>query len=218
VDHYVSLGDAKLGLNPVQNSMRKVANRVIDFPKPEPRELEALKWVFQSELAVITDDGRVIRRRAERTRIPKDADRLINSLVKARVLMITESGSETYVEVAHEALLRNWEIAKKWLDEDREFISWRRRITNESAVWKNAADSQKSGTVLTGVRLSEAVYWLERKRSQIDKDSIQYIQVSGALDKRVRRDRHKQRIYANIWMSIAGVCIVAVAFLWYLRR
>lgn len=85
---YRALGDTsdgKLQLNPIQNSVRLVADKTIGTPERE--ELEALRDAFIPYLVRIRlDDKRRVRQQAQAADLPNESRRLINALVDARLL------------------------------------------------------------------------------------------------------------------------------------
>src|SRR5262249_32589867 len=64
-------------------------------------------------------------------------DRVLQKLIEARLVRVT--GSEMWeaeqVEVAHEALVRNWPRLVEWLQEERLAIGIRRRLELLAAEW-----------------------------------------------------------------------------------
>ena len=214
---YDRLGDQSSGLNPIQNAVRKVADQAVHSANPHPDELGALRNCFLLQLTTTTEDGRTLRRRAEWSKIPSEAYRLIERLAAARVLTIAESAGKKFIEITHEALLRHWGMAKTWLEEDREFLSWRRRVTEERLAWYSAPDNEKIGRLLSGIRLSQASYWLERKRDLLEKEDIVFIEVSIGIDKIETQGRLRERTLARVSTGIAALCVLAIIFLWYLQ-
>ena len=65
---------------------------------------------------------------------------VLRRLVDRRLLVSDgrEGGAGT-LEVAHEALFRSWEKLTGWLDADREFLLWRRRVADARKDWERAA-------------------------------------------------------------------------------
>jgi hypothetical protein len=142
------------------------------------------------------------------------AQRRVNT-IEGRQQTITEMAGARFVEITHEALFRHWERARVWLEEDRDFLSWRRRLTEEQISWRNSPN-QEFLALLTGNRLSQAMFWLERKRDLLDRDDIQFIEVSAAVDEIDIRDRSKERTMTRLSIAIAAGCILFAMFVWYL--
>jgi hypothetical protein len=80
--------------------------------------------------------------------------------------------------VAHEAILREWPAMVSWLNTERDFLTWRRRIEIARKEWEAARREQKQGALLTGSALVQACSWLSVRRRDIDPRDIAYILAS----------------------------------------
>jgi len=100
------------------------------------------------------------------------------------------SGRQT-VEVAHEALIRNWGRLRGWLNEDREFLLWRQRLQIQVEQW----DEHKcdASYLLRGVSLSEGEQWLIGRRQDLTTTQQRLIQDSSALRKQEREEEERRR-------------------------
>ena len=49
-------------------------------------------------------------------------------LVAQRLLIADQRGDIKTVEIAHEAILREWPLLRGWLDAERGFLEWRDQI------------------------------------------------------------------------------------------
>lgn len=129
---YHALGDARLGLNPVQNSVRLVADQAINALSPSEVELAALRDAFVPHLVRLRlEDGRRVRQPARLSDLPSEAGRLIHALTEARLLVTRAVEGETIVEAAHEALFATWPTLASWLDAEHQFLAdVRRRRSN----------------------------------------------------------------------------------------
>ncbi len=65
-------------------------------------------------------------------------DRVLNRLIVARLVRISEGdmAGDEQVEVAHEALVRNWPRLVEWLDEERTALRQRQRLTTAAEEWQ----------------------------------------------------------------------------------
>jgi conflict system STAND superfamily ATPase len=68
---------------------------------------------------------------------PAPEEDLIQKLEQASLLTIHAPllGNEAFVEVAHEALIRNWPRLRKWIDQDRVGLRLHRRLTDAAEEW-----------------------------------------------------------------------------------
>ncbi|HEV2958119.1 MAG TPA: TIR domain-containing protein [Xanthobacteraceae bacterium] len=166
---YQSLGDAEHGLNPIQNSVRLVADQAIGGLKPSEAELTALRDAFVPHLVrVRLDDGKRVRQPAQLSEVPRESLRLVLALVAARLLTSRGTGDreqalgggDALVEVSHEALFKAWPTLAAWLDEEQAFLADIERIKGAHDIWMQAADDQKARALLAGLLLSRARDWL----------------------------------------------------------
>jgi len=98
-------------------------------------------------------------RRAELYRGGEDpgrVDRVLQRLADARLVRETQSDSpeDTQVEVAHEALVRNWPTLVDWIDTERVALRQRQRLTAAAEEWDRL--ERDPGALLGGARLVEA--------------------------------------------------------------
>ncbi|WP_017302003.1 hypothetical protein [Nodosilinea nodulosa] len=69
---------------------------------------------------------------------PDRIDRVLEKLIQARLVRLTagDSQDDAQVEVAHEALIRNWPRLVDWLEEDRLILRQRLRLTEAAEQWQ----------------------------------------------------------------------------------
>ncbi|HEX6745691.1 MAG TPA: TIR domain-containing protein [Longimicrobium sp.] len=178
-----------------------------------------------------------------RRRIPKDAilqlgtdrqlaEQVLNTLLAERLLVVTQAPTlapqathslslgrwqveHDVIEVAHEALIRNWPLLQAWLDEDREAILIERRVHQAATEW--LATERDPHQLYRGARLSQAEAWAEQYRGDVNADQSAFLVASrdqedqDARDERTRRLRDKRRIQAVILLAVVAVVGFLVA-------
>jgi energy-coupling factor transporter ATP-binding protein EcfA2 len=166
---YQSLGDPERSLNPIQNSVRLVADQAIAGLKPSEAELAALRDAFVPHLVrVRLDDGKRVRQPARLSELPGESLRLVRALVQARLLTTratgdheqASDGGDATVEVTHEALFQAWPTLNRWLTEEHAFLSDIERIKSAHDIRVQASEDQKARALLAGLLLSRARDWL----------------------------------------------------------
>ena len=70
------------------------------------------------------------------------------------------------VEVAHEALLREWPRLREWIDEDADGRRLRRHLTHAATDWDTAGRDQ--GELYRGARLAAALDWSADARARAE--------------------------------------------------
>src|SRR6516162_7309312 len=95
-----------------------------------------------------------VRRRMPRGEVSGgDANAVLDAFIGRRLLVAdTES-----VEVAHEALLREWPRLRSWLEEDRAGRRLHRQLTLAAASWDG--EGRDPSALYRGTRLDAALEW-----------------------------------------------------------
>ena len=117
-----------------------------DTPRPSARQRaphEALgARTFVPALADINDDGAAIRRVAGWSEFDGEQQRLLDVFDKWRLVVRKADGATgDTVEVAHEALFREWEALKAWLEPERARLEALRGLKTSAAAWERSGRS-----------------------------------------------------------------------------
>ncbi|CAN5870553.1 hypothetical protein BH23ACT4_BH23ACT4_11830 [soil metagenome] len=116
------------------------------------------------------------------------------------------------VEVAHEALIREWARLRTWIDEGREDLLIHRRIQVTVRDWE---DSDKDPSyLLRGSRLEQALIWQERTDLAVSDDEMTFIEASIEQEKRDQAEHQALEEKASrrrkaVIVALAGGLIVA---------
>ena len=70
---------------------------------------------------------------------------LLEQVVQARLLVSQQDVGGRLLEVAHEALLNAWGRLATWLNQDRAFLFWRKRLDQALDAW--VANDKPPGVV-----------------------------------------------------------------------
>ena len=104
-------------------------------------------------LADEDESGAIVRRRVALDELDAKRTAVVSRLVERRLL----TAGDGAVEVAHEALLREWPRLRTWLDEDAEGRRLHRRVEVDARAWD--ADARDAGELYRGARLASALDW-----------------------------------------------------------
>jgi WD40 repeat protein len=180
-----------------------------EFARLTPEEQTAARRLFSRLVRVARPEeaGEDTRQHADLSDADTIAKRVAESLADARLLVtsgetnvaaaeqpaedVPERKGTFSVEVAHEALIRNWERLRVWLNEDREFLLWRQRLQVQVAEWRG--QKQDAGYLLRGTPLSEAERWLLGRPQDLTDAEQQLIRESIALRERERKEEEERR-------------------------
>ena len=159
----------------------------------------------------------VVRRRASLAELdavqnPQVAE-VIRTLIEARLLTVGEGS----IEVAHEALLREWPRLAEWLEDDRAGRQLREHLTSTAREWQ--ARDHDPAELYRGARLSTAIDWTSQHTLELTETERSFINESrqAATRESERQRRTNRRLRALL--AGAGLALVvavgtgAVAFL-----
>ena len=112
---------------------------------------------------------------------------VLSALADAR-LVTTDKNA---VEVAHEALIREWPTLRGWLEEDREGLRLHRHLTEAAQEWE--ALGRDPGVLYRGARLAQAVEWAAAHPDILNEGERAFLDASQALAEKETRERESQR-------------------------
>ena len=96
------------------------------------------------------------------------------------------------VEVAHEALLREWPRLREWLDESRADVRLQRLLAAETAAWQEA--DQDEGYLLRGARLDQYEAWTDESSILLTDEEQTFLDASfTAREERQAEEAARQR-------------------------
>ncbi|MEM7352674.1 MAG: TIR domain-containing protein [Acidobacteriota bacterium] len=124
-------------------------------------------------LVRVNDEGGYARRPARWSEMPDSVHDLLQRFVAARLFVAQGDGRENRLEVAHEALLRSWDRLVSWLEEDRAFLLWRKRLGEAREEWERT--ERHTQALLQGPALGEAKGWLEKRRDLLSAEEQAFI-------------------------------------------
>jgi WD40 repeat protein/serine/threonine protein kinase len=83
---------------------------------------------------------------------------LVARLTASRLISTGREERETFVEVSHEALIREWPRLREWLAENRDELKMERRLLRSAGEWEEL--NKDPELLLQGTRLAQAEEWL----------------------------------------------------------
>jgi len=149
-------------------------------------ELESLSTKFTTEHEDVLSDLRVLLG-------SKEIAAVLDAFGKARLLSFDrdlQTRGPT-VEVAHEALLREWLRLREWLIESRADVRLQRLLANETAEWLQA--NREASFLLHGSRLQQFEDWVKTTGIALTSDERSYLQASLSERERQRQAEEERR-------------------------
>jgi serine/threonine protein kinase/formylglycine-generating enzyme required for sulfatase activity len=178
----------------VRKAIAQTAENVYERLQPEEQLIARNIFLRLTELGEGVQDSRRRASLEELTPTPQQADitkSVLKALTDARLITITQDS----VEVAHEALIREWPTLRSWLDEDREKLRLHRHLTATATEWER--HSREASELYSGARLAQALEWLTDDAVVLSPLEQAFLRASQNLLKR------KQRTTQLRWIGLA---------------
>ncbi|MFN8621505.1 MAG: AAA family ATPase [Chloroflexota bacterium] len=152
----------------------------------------------------------LVRRRVPRAELDADRDpavgEVLRSLTEARLL----TAGEDTVEVAHEALLREWPRLQEWLAEDAAGREIRLHLIDAARDWE--ASGRDPGDLYRGARLATALEWSSDHALELNASERAFLDASRAASQQdVERQRRTNRRLRGLLVGTAGLLVLALA-------
>lgn len=124
------------------------------------------------------------------------------------------------VEVAHEALIRQWERLRDWLDESREDLRLERRLLHAATEWKQSGND--NSYLIQGARLQQFQEWAEETDLQLNEIETRFLNASIEANEtllaaeQVRQEReaaleHRTTQFLRLLVSVFAVAAIIAA-------
>jgi WD40 repeat protein/tRNA A-37 threonylcarbamoyl transferase component Bud32 len=151
-----------------------------------------------------------VRRRAPLAELDlernEDVADVLAVLAASRLVTVGEGS----VEVAHEALLREWPRFREWIDEDTEGRRLRRHISLAATEW--AATGRDQGELYRGARLAAALDWSTDHAFELNALEREFVSESReASEAEAMRARRTNRRLRALLAGVAVLLLAAVA-------
>ena len=155
-------------------------------------------------------DGTIERRRVPlgelETERSEDVTRVVELLTDRRLLTVTEGT----LEIAHEALLREWPRLRGWVEEDHEGLRIQRGLTAAAQEWDHL--DRDEGELYRGARLIAANEWRARRQLPLSRLERDFLDASNArrTAERTARRRRLRLAFAGLILALAAISVVAI--------
>jgi WD40 repeat protein/DNA-binding SARP family transcriptional activator len=199
----------------VRGAVARLAEDTFDQLDPAQQTLARSLLV---RLAGEGPEGAVERRRVPlaelETERSDDAARVIDLFTDRRLLTV----SAGTVEVAHEALLREWPRLREWIEEDRAGLRIRRSLTTAAEEWRDLG--YDDDMLFRGARLTEADDWREGHELSLNELERTFLDASDERRnrERVARRRRVRLAFAGLTAALAAITAVAIVALYQGRE
>jgi WD40 repeat protein/class 3 adenylate cyclase len=201
--------DGYLATGGLRQAIAASAERLYGGLPPGQRPLA--KALFM-RLVTPAPDGEAVRQRIDPSSVMTDGDHrdVVDAFVRTRLVVAGDDG----LEVAHEALVREWPRLRSWLEEDREGLRLLGHLRTSAHEWdrrgRDPAELQR------GARLAATLDWVDAADLALDDVERRYLDASRAAEEaeleaardRARRDARSKRRLRGL-LGAAAVLLVA---------
>lgn len=158
----------------------------------EQQEIARRIFLRLTELGNNTTIGDTRRRAKLDELILKPGERnatqtVLKVLADARLI----TTSEDTVEVAHEALIREWPTLRNWIEDNREDLRIHRHLTETAREW--AEMNREPEILYRGARLSQAQECAEKHREEMNELEWEFLEASLTWSQQEAAEREAQR-------------------------
>ena len=169
-------------------------------------EQQAIVRSVLLRLAGAGEGAAVVRRRVPLAEFDVERNEQVGTVLDtltARRLLTVSEGS---VEVAHEALLREWPRFQEWLEEDREGRRLHAHLMETAREW--AESGRDSADLYRGARLSSALDWTTEHTLDLNEVEREFVNASRAENELelTRQRKHNRRLRG----ALVGVGVLLV--------
>jgi WD40 repeat protein/DNA-binding SARP family transcriptional activator len=190
----------------VRSAVARLAEAAYGRLDREQRDLA--RWVLM-RLAGDGEGDAVVRRRVPLAELEaRDDDRVadvLSVLADDRLVTVGDEG----VEVAHEALLREWPRLRSWLQEDAEGRRMQRHLLHAAREWESAG--RDPAELYRGARLTAALEWTADRDVELTAPEREFVAASrAAAEEEAERRRVAHRRLQGLLVALAGLLLLAV--------
>lgn len=171
-------------------------------------EREVARRIFL-RLSGIAEGDVVTRRRVQISEFDVDRDPVAADVLARFTQDRLLTMSDSTVEVAHEALLREWPRLREWLEEDLQGHQLRQHLTQAAKQWETAG--RDASEVYRGARLSAALDWTSTRGPDLNQLEQEFLaQSRQASEREAERQRRTNRRLRGLLLGTAVFLVVAL--------
>jgi energy-coupling factor transporter ATP-binding protein EcfA2 len=192
-------------LGGVRGALQRHVDEIYNKLNPEDKEIARQIFLRLVDLTKTTEKseivGRVVSRRAY---LSEFNDSKIQEILKYFIdknLLVSgyiQGLSQATIEITHEILIDSWQTLQKWIEESKEIIAIRNRLSEEAKRWQNSKspdDELWSGSKLQWVKELREAKEFDRIGG-LSEVEIQF--VNRSLNKRQRQENARKILLAGI--------------------
>jgi DNA-binding SARP family transcriptional activator/WD40 repeat protein len=190
----------------VQGAVARLAEDAYERLDPDGRQLAGRILL---RLAGEGEGDAVVRRPVPLAELDGEHDERVAEVLARLAADRLVTIGEGEVEVAHEALLREWPRLRGWLEEDAEGRRLHRRITLAARDWDTGG--RDPGELYRGARLASALDWAAERSGELNRLERDFLEEGRlASEREAERSRAVNRRLRTLLVAAAAALAVAV--------
>jgi WD40 repeat protein/DNA-binding SARP family transcriptional activator len=158
----------------------------------------------------------VVRRRVPLEEFTTTQDQLVLRVLEALADQRLVTKTKDAVEVAHEALLREWPRLRGWLEEDVQGRALQRHLIGAAREWDQSG--RDPGELYRGARLTGALDWAATHDSDLNQLERAFLDAGRAAAerevaearRRAEQEAHTSRRLRGLLAGLSGVLVLAL--------
>jgi WD40 repeat protein len=194
----------------VSGALQRRAQATYDALTPDQQAIARNIFLRLTALGEGVSD---MRRRVSRSELypagvdPGQVDTVLQALSGPQARLII--ADEQTVEVAHEALIQQWNTLHEWLQEDRAGLRIHRKLTESAIGWER--NNGDESYLYRGARLAEAEDWAETQVADLNPVECEFLRAS--IEAREAERHRMQRVIAGLVVGLVIISALAL-FAW----
>jgi WD40 repeat protein/class 3 adenylate cyclase len=204
-------GWLKLEAHQSQGGVRGAVARLADssYDNMTDEERSAARRLFM-RLVSTGEEGTLSRRTVPLAELDLGSDPVLASVVGRLTDDRLLTAHDSAVEVAHEALLREWPRFQEWLTEDAQGRELREHLTQTAKRWAEA--DRDLAELYRGARLSATLDWAAGRQQELNELEREFLAESRAESEReLARQRRTNRRLKGLLIGVGVLLLAALA-------
>jgi hypothetical protein len=195
----------------VVGALRRRADRLTD--ELNRRGMGSLVLPTLMRLTSVTGDDPPTRRRVQCSAFNTGERAVVDAFVDAHLLVSdhdpADSGADAVIEVAHEALLRQWRPLHDAIEADRDLLRLRSELERLAADWQHGR--RDDSYLLRGGRLAAIDHWAREHPGELGALEREFVAASRELATReLEATRRSNRRLRTLAVGLAILLVVAL--------